>query len=384
MFYNNQSEEQRREYIKLLQTVGSLSNLFSDNEVPYLYYRAAENIFCRSLEAHNLSRGDITFDAMKDKVGIALKTFQHRNGRCVEKIAEFNHAINYFQNESPNKIMEIVSCLRNDRIDLALRITDADEMIYHLVTRKEGSFEIHEEQLKKIDLDTLRLNTTATTAKNIWFSDQYAEYKFSISKSTLYKRFITDNAVATFDVDILDNPFEFLLGEEAKNMYLSHESLEEQYEFVVLPLYSAQDGLVYPKSGLNQWNAKERSGKPRHEDEVYIPIPSWIHNRFEGFFPYDKVTDHREPCTLILPNGQRLSAKVCQGGGKGFMSNPNRELGNWILQTVLQLPPRTLVTKVLLDSIGIDSVVVTKLDDLVFRIDFAETGTYDEFEENNK
>ena len=38
---------------------------------------------------------------------------------------------------------------------------------------------------------------------------------------------------------------------------------------------------VFEKSGLNQWNA---GGRPRHSDEVYIPIPSEIHKNFQGFF----------------------------------------------------------------------------------------------------
>lgn len=383
MFFEYQNGRQQEEYIRTLQAVGSLSNLFSDSEIPYLYYRAAENIFCRTLYANNLSRGDITFDAIKDGVGIALKTFQHRNGNCVEKIAEFNDAVEEFQGRSNWEIMNIVSELRNDRIHLAIRLTDAEEMIYHLVTRKEGEFEIHEEPLEYIDINNLVLNTRATTNKTIWFTDGIHEYKFSKSKSTLYKRFITNNPIASFEVDILSDPYSFLLNQGVNpNVFVDNVlEVEEQYESVILPLYSARSGLVEERSGLNQWNA---GGRLRHEDEIYIPIPSWIHRQFEGFFPYDRITDRKDPFTLILPNGRELSAKVCQSGGKGFMSNPNRELGYWLLRHVLQIPPGELVTNQHLESVGIDSVVVTKLDDFVFRIDFATTGTYDEFEENNR
>lgn len=381
MFYDNQKTKQRQEYIRTLQAVGSLSNLFSDSDIPNLYYRAAENIFCRSFDARNLSRSDITFDAIKEGLGIALKTFQHRNGKCVEKIAEFNDALEKFAGRSDEEIMHIISNLRNDRIQLALDMTDATSMIYHLVTRKNGSFEIHEEELKFININKLKIDKKQTTKKTIWFSDGSHEYKFSKSKSTLYKRFITNKPLDTFTVDILEDPFSFLLSEEAKTLYLSHEGFEENYPSVILPLYSAKTGNVEEKSGLNQWNA---GGRDRHKNEVYIPIPSWIHREFEGFFPYDPETGDKEPFTLLLPNGEELNAKICQGGGKGFMSKPNKALGKWLLRHILKIPSGTLVTKKHLEDAGIDSVVVTKLDEYKFQIDFAETGTYQEFEENNK
>lgn len=378
MFYNKQTTEQQQDYIRTLKAVGSLSNLFSDSDIPNLYYRAAENVFCRSFDARNLSRSDITFDAIKDGTGIALKTFQHRNGKSVEKIAEFNDAVEDFQGHSDEEIMNIISGLRNDRIQLAINMTDATSMIYHLVTRKTGSFEVHEESLDYIDIKNLELDKKQTTGKSVWFTDGKHEYKFSKSKSTLYKRFITDSPLATFDVDILDDPYNYLLSEELKNMHLSNE---KQYESVILPLFSANSGKVEEKSGLNQWNA---GGRKRHEDEIYIPIPSWIHRQYEGFFPYDRETERKDSFTLILPNGRELTSKVCQSGGKGFMSNPNRDLGNWLLRHVLRIPPKEIVTNEHLAKVGIDSVIVTKLAEFIFQIDFAEIGTYQEFEENNK
>jgi len=42
-------------YLKLLSVISKLSRLFSESQVPFLYYRAAENIFCRSFDAENLS-----------------------------------------------------------------------------------------------------------------------------------------------------------------------------------------------------------------------------------------------------------------------------------------------------------------------------------------
>lgn len=380
MFFNQQSQTEQDAYIDTLKAVGSLSKLFSDSEIPYLYYRSAENVFCLTLDANNLSRGDITFDAVKDKVGIALKTFQQKNGNSMEKVAEFNDAVEVYQGKSDFEIMQIISALRNERIEIAKRMTEAESMIYHLVTRKEGSFEIHEEELNFIDMRKLKLNRAKCTNKVVWFSDGIHEYKFSKSKSTLYKRFKTKNPIIEFNVDILDDPYSLLLSGTQQTQQAT-TSGEELHEYVVLPLYAPSSKTVKPKSGLNQWNAK---GRKRDEDEMYIPIPSWIHKDFEGFFPYDKEDESKESFSLQLPNGKSLKAKVCQDNGKALMSDPNADLGLWLLRHVLRVKPGELVTDEHLAIAGIDSVVITKLEDKLFKIDFAETGTFEEFKEKNK
>ena len=249
-----------------------------------------------------------------------------------------------------------------------------------MVTRTDGKFQLYEEEMHYIDIEALKLDTKRTTDKNIFFKDKYASYKFYIAKSTLYKQFICENPIIEFDVEILDNPFDFLLSKEKQKYYVGHEH-EEQYDQVYLPLYSAQSGKVEAQSGLNQWAA---SGRLRHQDEVYIPIPAWIHQQFEGFFPYDRKTDKKNPFILVLPDGKELDAKVCQGGGKGFMTKPNRHLGHWILRTVLQVTPFVPVTYDDLDKAGIDSVLITKLEDYKFQINFAAKGSYKDFEEDYK
>ncbi|MEN2465623.1 restriction endonuclease [Ornithinibacillus sp. JPR2-1] len=380
MFFDKQTKAEQEHYIKLLQVVGSLSNLFSESKTPYLYYRAAENIFCKGLNANNLARGDVSFDAFKGDVGIGLKTFVHGNGKKFEKVAEFNKDIEKFRHLDEIGTMEKIAELRNNRIAATERAHGTTKKLYHLVTRKNGKFELYEEEMHYIDFDTLKLDKKKTTDKNIFFSDQHANYKFYIAKSTLYKQFFCDNPIASFAVEILDNPFEFLLSDESKQYYMVHEQ-EDKYEQVFLPLYSARSGQVEEKSGLNQWNA---GGRVRHEDEVYIPIPRWIHKQFEGFFPYDIETDHKESFTLILPDGREIPAKVCQQGGKGFMSKPNKELGHWILRTILEIPPGQLVTYHDLDRVGIDSVLITKNDDYRFKINFASKGSYADFEDEYK
>ncbi|MCU5310187.1 NgoFVII family restriction endonuclease [Bacillus cereus] len=380
MFFEEQTHEEREEYINLLKVVASLSKLFSESNIPYLYYRAAENIFCKSLNAQNLSRGDISFDACKREFGIGLKTFIHGNGRKYEKVAEFNKDIEKFRDLDEENIVYKIAELRNDRIKATQRAHDTKKMIYHMVTRKDGEFEIHEEEMNYIDLKTIKLDIKKTTDKNIFFRDKYHHYKFYIAKSTLYKKFICDKPVAIFDVDILDDPFEFLLSEDSQKYYATHEH-EKHLGQIYLPLYSARSGKVEERSGLNQWNA---GGRGRNKDEVYIPIPSWIHKQFEGFFPYNRYTGEKEPFVLVLPTGEKIDAGVCQSGGKGFMSNPNKLLGEWILRKVLQIPVGQLVTYEDLDHVGIDSVIITKLEEDLFKINFATKGSYDEFEQEFK
>ncbi len=89
-FYNVQDIEKRKQYLNYLAKLGLLSKLFTDSSIPYLYYRAHENLFCKVFDAKNLSRGDISYDAKNGDLGIGLKTFLHNNGATLQKIAEFD------------------------------------------------------------------------------------------------------------------------------------------------------------------------------------------------------------------------------------------------------------------------------------------------------
>lgn len=82
-----------------------------------------------------------------------------------------------------------------------------------------------------------------------------------------------------------------------------------------------------------------------------------------------------------LPNGNILKMKIAQQGGKALMSNPNSALGEWILRDILKIEENTLVTKEMLDIIGIDSVKLTKLEQGKYRLDFLRVGSYETFEE---
>ena len=66
------------------------------------------------------------------------------------------------------------------------------------------------------------------------------------------------------------------------------------------------------------------------------------------------------------------------------MSNPNKELGEWLLRKVFEIKEKTLVTYDMLELFGVDSVVFTKIEDLKYKVDFAEIGTYEAFYGENK
>ncbi|MGY4105533.1 hypothetical protein ACWOA0_07950 [Ignavigranum ruoffiae] len=387
LFWDFQSKEQQEEYIHLLQVIGSLSNLFSESKTPYLYYRAHENLFCEAFGAKNLSRGDISYDAIKGKVGIGLKTFLNGNGQSFQKVAEFNSESDKIRDlVREDDIVYKIAELRNKRIETTKSITEADYSIYHLITRESGKMNVVECGMDLVDINSIRINKKGSK-NSIHFSDKYNEYSFSLSKNTLLKRFDTTERklLYQFKVDILDNPFEFLKGLDLRALPEGQKE-QEELESIILPLYSTRTGEVPERSGLNQWNARGRS---RHHDEAYIPIPAWIHDKFKGFFVYSSERKYSGESAkdspsfeVELPSGKVMKCKVAQAGGKALMSDPNRELGEWILRDILKIKPRTLVTMEMLNEIGIDSVKLTKKNNHYYYLDFVETGSYEKFVED--
>ena len=65
------------------------------------------------------------------------------------------------------------------------------------------------------------------------------------------------------------------------------------------------------------------------------------------------------------------------------MSNQNSDLGKWILRDILELNKKELVTKEQLDTIGIDSVKLSKDMNGNYYLDFLKSGSYEEFEIQN-
>lgn len=370
MFLENQPQENKISYYNTLKSMASLSNLFSESDVPYLSYRAVENIFCESLNADNLSRSDCSADASKDGIGIGIKTFLNQNGSSLQKVAEFNSDSLLFKDKTPKEIVKIVSDLRNKRIQATKRIHKLDNIIYHCVVRELGKIKIFECPMDEINLSKIKnIKPNKTT---IAFEDDKNEYSFNTSKSTLYKRFITTNVIKEIDAKILSNPYEVLKDLNSNETSLVFEKINESKEYIFLPLFSDRGTRHVPsKSGLNQWNA---DGRTRNANEVYIPIPSKIRDKFPDFFP-NKNTSFN----LVLPDKNIISAKVCQEGSKALMSNPNSDLGKWILRQVLNLKEGELLTYDKLEELGLDSVVIYKEGNNSYSINFTELGSYDMF-----
>ncbi|MEL3908134.1 MAG: NgoFVII family restriction endonuclease [Treponemataceae bacterium] len=377
-FFNKQKKEQKTEYLKLLEIMGKLSQLFSDNKIPYLHYRSMENIFCRTFTALNLARSDVSADAKIKTLGVGLKTFIHGKGESFQKIAEFNKISPRLKALEVHERIKLISKMRNERIESTKRICKVDKMIYHLVTRCEGEMFLYEENMDLIQ--TEQLHILKEKPESIIFSDEKNEYSFNNSKSVLLKRFLTpkENRLAQIPIEIITDPYEILLQLFA-NFNKSPEIVAEPkiIDYIVLPLYSPITKKVEKKSGLNQWCAR---GRKRDEDEVYIIIPVWIHKKKKDFFIYNTEDNKTAPFDVILPSGDTLSMKVAQDGGKALMSNPNTALGKWILRDVLALSYGEPVTKEMLDNIGIDSVKLSKRYDGVYMLDFLKTGSYELFE----
>lgn len=421
MFYENQPVEQQEAYKEMLRIVGSLSNIFSDSDRPMIYYRAHENIFCKYFEADNLSREDCSADAAKNAVGIGLKTWV---GRDDQKVAEFGELRPTYEMLTGMELVLQIAEYRNERIRVTKNLHGIQEMIYHVLKREVGSMRIYECAFDMIDKDNIVLDESRGNANNTYFNDGHHTYHFSTSKNTLYMIFDDMELMDSFDVNILDDPYEIL------KQLLTTEVTGHQTAFreimtptpalnqLCLRLYSTDKNgnkFVAEKSGLNQWNGVRTSNRKRADgtvvhvenernpDEFYIPYPAEDRLRKDFFPPRDTDFD------LRLPDGKWISAKVCQAAypkwsedrigrlsqeervlyyahqlqGKAIMSNPNSELGKWLLRDVFELPYGTKVTYDMLQVFGVDSVMFTKLDDLKYAIDFCNIGTYEAFYESD-
>ncbi|MDD4343222.1 MAG: hypothetical protein PHH19_02495 [Eubacteriales bacterium] len=359
-----------RNYCKYLESVGMISGLSSDSESPYINSRVAENIFCMVTGALNLGRADCSVDAKLDKIGVGIKTFLANNNRTMQKIAEFNKDAFKLRNQNPVEIVNLISKLRNERILTTMRIYGLETMIYHCIIRDPNLIRIYECSMDLIDIK--KIKNIHTNNNIISFEDSKNVYSFNLSKNTLYKRFFTEDSICSIKVEMIDKPFELLVKLITDSSEFDKKVPGNKLESIILPLFSDRGTRHVPeRSGLNQWNAH---GRLRNINEIYIPIPAWIQRRYPDFFPGRDISFNLE-----LPNENIMSAKICQQGEKALMSNPNRDLGNWLLREVMNLEEGELLTYDKLQDIGIDSVEVYKIDSNNYKIDFRSIGTFDEF-----
>ena len=173
----------------------------------------------------------------------------------------------------------------------------------------------------------------------------------------------------TFDVDILEDPYDII----EKNGYtftFYHTPKNRQLCLRLFNEKSNGERFVPEKSGLNQWNA---GGRARDPNELYIPFNKKDRERKENidFFP-----PRYETFKLYLPDGKELKATICQSDGKAIMSNPNKDLGKWLLRDVLNLKKGQIISYELLQQKGFDAVLFEKLGEKEYKINFTNSMTY--------
>lgn len=373
MFYDIQPEQEKQQYKQMLSIIGKLTRLFSESTCPYLPYRVQENVFCKYFNADNLARSDCSADAKKNRIGVGLKTWM---GGDDQKVAEFDSLREKFCNLQGLELVKKIAEFRNERIRITKNLHGIDKMIYHIVKRVPNCMQILEHAFETIDIDNITLLPNRGNINNTYFTDGKHTYHFSMSKNTLYMIFDDMVLLDSFNVDILDDPYSYLMGlaDNIPQLTTPTQTPIDTTNKICLRLYSTKSNgekYVFEKSGLNQWNAR---GRVRDPNEVYIPFPSEDRERNVGFFP-----QRDQPFDLLLPDGTHISAKICQADGKAIMSNPNKVLGEWLLRKVFELPENTILTYEMLEVFGIDCVIFTKINELQYTIDFAELGTYERF-----
>lgn len=388
-------------YAKHLQLVGSLSRLFSASETPFLQYRTVEILYSMATGGENIASEDNSFDAItKEGIPVGVKTFvasktaQHKK----EKVAEFKQEyIEILRNLNFENAVKEIAQWRNLRVlsDARQKNLDIGQAIYHCLVRRPGEVFIHEEPYPLINEKNIfpvtNTGSPADAFTGLHFSDGLNTYTFSKSKSTLFKKFDFSKGFNSrpISIDILENPIgalEKLLSKSEQIVWAPSEVEGETSilvpgkDYVVLPLYSntkKYGKFVFESSGINQWNA---AGRPRSFGEVYIPISSLIHKneKTAGFFP-SRDTKFK----LTLPNGNVLSAKICQQGGKALMSDPNDALGNYLFSVIDAAGTHgkslNIFTYMDLMQIGKDSVRIFRRGHLDYLLDFSTIGSYEEF-----
>lgn len=415
------SKEQRNEYIKFLQVYGALTNLFRQKQgdlIPYLDSKFQETVFAKTFNGINVDIGNTPHDVLsifgEKRVGIGLKTWMSSKPsfQKVMQLKRYQQEINEIQDDIEAVAFKI-SEIKNEKM-----LSDYERLglvesnnIYHYITRDKGRFTVNECAYPLIDTNNLRGFSQST--KSFFWSDGNKDYKYTFGDSQIWQKF--DSAkygsliLNQFDVDIIQDPFEFLMKSYLQ-LIDSKKTIEPEIVEAYLPLYSYKTKEVEDKSGLNAWRGAPKSkgsNIPRPLNEVYIPIPRDFHKKNPDFFVrnifefekernnYDgpKIQKPEIRFHLQLPNGKKIPSLVTQENMKSLQSGSNIEkdengkrfgqnaLGQWLLIDVLGLKERKKVTRDWLELKGTDSVRLwRKKDDYsIINIDFATFGSFEAY-----
>lgn len=415
--------EQREKYIQFLQIYGALSNLFRQKQgelIPYLDSKFQETIYSKVFNCLNVDIGNTPHDVLSEfnneRIGIGIKTWMSSSPsfQKVMQLKRFQDEISNCKKLGDEALAYRISEIKNERMksDYHRLGLSEDKNIYHYVTRDKGQFRVHECAYPLINLKNLK--NFALTPTAISWSDGKKEYKFTFGDSQIWQKFDSSKQDTTtlniFDINIIEDPFEFLLKAFQKLVDPSFETNQDVIE-AYLPLYSYESNEVEEKSGLNAWNGAPKSGNtPRPLNEVYIPIPKEFHIKHPNFFTNnilnvirdrkiykdDKTKRPEVRFQLILPNGKQIPALLTGDNLKNFQSGSRTErdengnlygqsaLGQWLLIDVLGLKERKLVNKEWLQKKDKDSVRLwRKKDDFSkIYIDFAPVGSFESFMKN--
>lgn len=200
--------ENNLEYFDMLCLMASLSKLYSENSIPYLDYRSAENLFCKYYGATNDARSCTAYDARLGSLGIGIKTFGISSGHSTEKIAEFNKLRPILNKYKGDELAIKIAEFRNDRIDVSDNMYDISNSIYHIVGRQEFGLVVFNTPYERIPIDEIR--NINDTEKSISFEAHDEKYVFNKSKSVLLKRFDIAQEFKKLSVDILEDPLSVL------------------------------------------------------------------------------------------------------------------------------------------------------------------------------
>lgn len=413
------SKEQRSEYIKFLQVYGALTNLFRQKQgdlIPYLDSKFQETVFAKIFKGQNVDISNTPHDVLsifgEKRIGIGLKTWMNNKPsfQKVMQLKRHQQEINEFKNDVEALAFKI-SEIKNEKMisDYNRLGLSENNNIYHYVTRDKGRFTINECAYPLIDTNNLK--DFKETTKSFTWSDGNKDYKYTFGDSQIWQKFDSDkyNSIILnqFDVNIIEDPFEFLMKAYLE-IIESTKAVELEITEIYLPLYSYKHQEVKEKSGLNAWNSASKvkgSNKPRPLNEVYIPVPIEFHKKHPSFFCNDifSIIDTRKGVNkqevrfhLQLPNGKKIPALLTGDNLKNFQSGSNTEkdengnkygqdaLGQWLLIEVLGLKERKKVTKEWLESKGTDSIRLwrNKDDYKTINIDFAPVGSFEHFMNN--
>lgn len=419
-------EQQREEYIKFLKSYGALSKLFrqkKENLIPHLDPKFQETVYAMVFKSENVDISNTPHDILsifgENRIGIGLKTWMNSKAsyQKVMQLKQYKDEINEFNNQGDKEeLAHKISSIKNERLlqDYNRLNLTKTENIYHYITRDENKFIIQESSYPLVDLDNL--NNFKLNNKSFFWSDGLKEYKYTFGDSQIFMKFDSANddtiILEQFNVKIINNPFDFLLDSYDTLTKLKPLS-KKQIEVAYLPFYSYRSKKVEIKSGLNSWNSESKnkgSDTPRPDREIYIPIPIEFHRKNPNFFTNDMMENIKQrelikkynkenqnqkipysdvKFTIVLPSKKEIAGRITQDGMKGFQSGGElkgvkygqSDLGNWLLNEVLDLKVGDIVTKEWLEKKGTDSLKIwhEKGNKNKIYIDFAPLGAFEKY-----